>query len=116
MADVDLTEYKGGRLLGSCVAILSLSWASVFLRCYVRMFLTGGFQLDDWLMIAGMVCLMDMPRGGQCILVVSVVCKSVGADHSSSSSLWFAPLYSWASRAGWDGTTPPSRKTMRQQP
>ena len=84
MADLDLTEYKGGRLLGSCVAILSLSWTSVFLRCYVRMFLTGGFQLDDWLMIVGMVCIYAL---GQCIHVISVVCKAVGADHSSFYSL-----------------------------
>ncbi|TDZ51606.1 hypothetical protein CTRI78_v007501 [Colletotrichum trifolii] len=54
MADVDLSESNGGALVATAVAFLVLSWLSVLLRCYVRAFMTKGFQADDWLMLVAL--------------------------------------------------------------
>ncbi|KAF6815821.1 integral membrane family protein [Colletotrichum sojae] len=51
MAEVDLTESNGGALVITAITFLILSWLSVALRCYVRAFMTKGFQADDWLML-----------------------------------------------------------------
>ncbi|KAK2000362.1 integral membrane family protein [Colletotrichum falcatum] len=51
MAEVDLSESNGGPLAATAVAFLVLSWFSVLLRCYVRAFMTNGFQVDDWFMV-----------------------------------------------------------------
>ncbi|OHW98098.1 integral membrane family protein [Colletotrichum incanum] len=52
MAEVDLSESNGGALATTAIAFLVLSWFSVVLRCYVRAFMTKGFQIDDWFMVA----------------------------------------------------------------
>ncbi|KAI1075871.1 hypothetical protein F5B20DRAFT_368620 [Whalleya microplaca] len=46
------TESNGSALVGTCAIMLILTWLSVFLRSYVRAFLTKGFQSDDWCMLA----------------------------------------------------------------
>ncbi|SPN98900.1 related to integral membrane protein pth11 [Cephalotrichum gorgonifer] len=53
MADphLDLSEYNGAALVATSIAFLALSWTSVILRGYVRIFMTNGLQPDDWLMI-----------------------------------------------------------------
>lgn len=55
MADLDLSEYNGASLVGTAVTFLALSWISVFLRVYVRIFMMGCFQLDDYFMVLGQV-------------------------------------------------------------
>ncbi|KAK1984347.1 integral membrane family protein [Colletotrichum cereale] len=55
MAEVDLSESNGGALVATAVAFLVLSWFSVLLRCYVRAFMTKGFQIDDWFMAVAQV-------------------------------------------------------------
>ena len=57
MADqeLDLSEYNGAPLVAASITFLALSWISVLLRGYVRVFMTKGFQLDDWFMIIGQV-------------------------------------------------------------
>lgn len=52
---IDLAEYNGGALVGTTVSFLVITYISVFLRCYVRTFLTNGFQVDDWLMLVAQV-------------------------------------------------------------
>ncbi|POR35044.1 Uncharacterized protein TPAR_04763 [Tolypocladium paradoxum] len=49
--DIDLSENIGGSLVGTCIALLVLSWVSVGLRMYTRAVLTKSFQADDWLML-----------------------------------------------------------------
>ncbi|OHE91883.1 integral membrane family protein [Colletotrichum orchidophilum] len=51
MASVDLSESNGDALSATAITFLVLSWLSVVLRCYVRAFMTKGFQADDWLML-----------------------------------------------------------------
>ncbi|KAK1971301.1 integral membrane family protein [Colletotrichum sublineola] len=51
MVEVDLSESNGGALVATAVAFLVLSWFSVLLRCYVRAFMTKGFQVNDWFMV-----------------------------------------------------------------
>lgn len=60
MADqeLDLSEYNGASLVAASITFLALSWISVLLRGYVRVFMTKGFQLDDWFMIIGQVCVI----------------------------------------------------------
>ncbi|KXH55048.1 integral membrane family protein [Colletotrichum salicis] len=55
MAEVDLSESNGGALVATAIAFLVLSWFSVVLRCYVRAFMTKGFQADDWLMLVAQI-------------------------------------------------------------
>lgn len=51
MAEVDLSESNGGALVVTSITLLVVTWLSVVLRCYVRAFMTKGFQIDDWLMV-----------------------------------------------------------------
>lgn len=54
-AEVDLTEYNGDALVITASLFLALTWASVVLRTYVRVFLTKAYQADDWLMLLSQV-------------------------------------------------------------
>lgn len=56
MAEVDLTEYNGGALVGTVIVLLILSWISVGLRTYTRAVLMKCLEIDDWLMIVAQVC------------------------------------------------------------
>lgn len=60
MADqeLDLSEYNGASLVAASITFLALSWISVLLRGYVRLFMTKGFQLDDWFMVIAQVCVI----------------------------------------------------------
>lgn len=55
MADVDLNEYNGGRLLGATIALLVLSWVTIALRTYTRAVIMRSFMADDWLMLTSQV-------------------------------------------------------------
>jgi hypothetical protein len=55
MAEVNLAENNGGALLATAGTFLALSLFSVILRSYVRIYLTNGFQPDDWVMLAAQV-------------------------------------------------------------
>ncbi|KAH9904845.1 hypothetical protein F4778DRAFT_48271 [Xylariomycetidae sp. FL2044] len=46
------TDSNGGALVATCVVMLVLTYLSIFLRSYVRAYLTNGFQADDWLILA----------------------------------------------------------------
>lgn len=54
--DVDLSETNGGSLVVTAAIFLTLSWISVSLRTYTRLFLTSNFQVDDWFMLVSLVC------------------------------------------------------------
>ncbi|KAK8038124.1 hypothetical protein PG994_014891 [Apiospora phragmitis] len=49
------TENNGYALIVTAIVFLTLTWISVFLRTYVRAYMTKGFQADDWLMLIGQV-------------------------------------------------------------
>ncbi|TQN74190.1 hypothetical protein CSHISOI_01248, partial [Colletotrichum shisoi] len=51
MAEVELSESNGSALVVTSITLLVFTWLSVVLRCYVRAFMTKGFQIDDWLMV-----------------------------------------------------------------
>ena len=53
--DVDLSENIGSSLVGTCIALLVLSWVAVGLRTYTRAILMKSFQADDWLMLVAQV-------------------------------------------------------------
>ncbi|KAI0911169.1 hypothetical protein F4823DRAFT_319787 [Ustulina deusta] len=48
------TDSNGTSLLVTAVATLVISWLSVALRTYVRAGMTMSFQVDDWVMLAGL--------------------------------------------------------------
>jgi hypothetical protein len=45
----------GSRIKGVAILFLILTWISVALRCYVRVFITKLFRVDDWLAVATLV-------------------------------------------------------------
>ncbi|KAH0522247.1 hypothetical protein TsFJ059_006128 [Trichoderma semiorbis] len=53
MADdhVNLNEYNGAPMVGTCIAFLSLTWLAVGLRTYTRAVVIKSVQEDDWLML-----------------------------------------------------------------
>jgi hypothetical protein len=69
MADesLDVNEYNGGPLVGTCIAFLALSWLAVGLRTYTRAVVIKGMQEDDWLMLVAQVrlatCLTSFDGG-----------------------------------------------------
>ncbi len=57
MADdhVNLNEYNGAPMVGTCIAFLSLTWLAVGLRTYTRAVVIKSVQEDDWLMLVAQV-------------------------------------------------------------
>ncbi|EHK27523.1 uncharacterized protein TRIVIDRAFT_140068 [Trichoderma virens Gv29-8] len=57
MADdnLNLNEYNGGPMVGTCIAFLSLTWLAVGLRTYTRAVVIKSVQEDDWLMLLAQV-------------------------------------------------------------
>lgn len=55
MAEFDLNEYNGGRLVGATIALLALSWITMGLRAYTRAVIMRSFMADDWLMLIAQV-------------------------------------------------------------
>lgn len=49
------SDYNGGQLVAISVIFLVLTYLSVLLRFFVRLFITKSFQIDDWLMLAAQV-------------------------------------------------------------
>ena len=48
-------DNNGGALVATCIAFLVLTWFSVLIRFYTRIFITKSFQGDDWLMAVSQV-------------------------------------------------------------
>jgi hypothetical protein len=42
---------RGPQVEAVAILFLTLAWISVTLRCYVRVFITRLFRIDDWLSI-----------------------------------------------------------------
>lgn len=49
------TDSNGVGLLVAAIVTLVISWLSVALRTYVRAGMIKSFQVDDWVMLAGLV-------------------------------------------------------------
>ncbi|KAI0157657.1 hypothetical protein GGR57DRAFT_51727 [Xylariaceae sp. FL1272] len=49
-----LKDSNGAGLYIAAIVTLSISWLSVSLRTYVRAIMTKSFQVDDWVMLAGL--------------------------------------------------------------
>ncbi len=62
MAEVDLHEYNGGRLVGATISLLALSWITMGLRTYTRAVIMRSFQGDDWLMLVAQVGFLDTSK------------------------------------------------------
>ncbi|KAF5025893.1 hypothetical protein F66182_2012 [Fusarium sp. NRRL 66182] len=52
---IDLNEENGSSLIATSASLLALSWFSVGLRTYTRVFLMECQQLDDWLMLIAQI-------------------------------------------------------------
>lgn len=52
---INLDEENGVALIATAITLLVLSWTSVGLRSYTRVWLMNGMQLDDWLMLVAQV-------------------------------------------------------------
>jgi hypothetical protein len=46
---------RGADIKAVAILFLTLSWISVSLRCYVRLFIKKIFRVDDWLAVATLV-------------------------------------------------------------
>jgi hypothetical protein len=49
------SDYRGPDIKAVAILFLILTWISVSLRCYVRIFMTKLFRVDDWLAVATLV-------------------------------------------------------------
>jgi hypothetical protein len=49
-------ENRGPQVEAVVILFLILSWTAVGLRCYVKLFMTKLFKIDDWLALASLVC------------------------------------------------------------
>jgi hypothetical protein len=49
------TESNGAALVVTSIIFLILTWLSVFLRSYVRLFMLKGYELDDWFLLTAQV-------------------------------------------------------------
>ncbi|KAL5606149.1 hypothetical protein BROUX41_006083 [Berkeleyomyces rouxiae] len=65
-----MAEYNAGPLFTVTVVLLAISWVSILLRTYVRLFLTRSFLLDDWFMLAA-----------QCVYTTSSIFIIVGTRY-----------------------------------
>jgi len=57
MGALDPNDYNGNELIIVCVVFLTLTYLSVGLRVFVRVWRLKGFEYDDWLMLVAQVCL-----------------------------------------------------------
>jgi hypothetical protein len=49
-------ENRGPQVEAVAIAFLALSWVTISLRCYVRLFMKKLFRIDDWLAVVSLVC------------------------------------------------------------
>lgn len=48
-------ENQGPQVEAVAILFLALAWITVGLRCYVKIFMTKLFKIDDWLALASLV-------------------------------------------------------------
>jgi hypothetical protein len=60
-------DNRGPQVEAVAILFLTLSWIAVGLRCYVRLFLTKLFRVDDWLAVISLVS--DFDWSASCIWV-----------------------------------------------
>ena len=67
MAELNSSDYNGAQLVVVSVFLLALTFVSVGLRAFVRIWIMKSFQWDDWLMLAAQVSIVytyfDMDTG-----------------------------------------------------
>jgi hypothetical protein len=51
----DAPVFRGPDIRTVAIVFLILAWITVSLRCYVRIFMTKLFRVDDWLALATLV-------------------------------------------------------------
>jgi hypothetical protein len=47
-------ENRGPQVHAVLIPFIILSWIAVGLRCYVKLFITKSFRIDDWLALAAL--------------------------------------------------------------
>ena len=55
MADLNPNDYNGAQLVVVSIFFLALTFFSVGLRAFVRIWIMKSFQWDDWLMLVAQV-------------------------------------------------------------
>jgi hypothetical protein len=55
MAELDPKDYNGAQLAVVSIFLLTLTYLSVGLRVFVRIWIMKSFQWDDWLMLVAQV-------------------------------------------------------------
>jgi len=48
-------ENRGPQVEAVAITFLILSWIAVGVRCYVKLFMTKLFRIDDWLAVISLV-------------------------------------------------------------
>jgi hypothetical protein len=48
-------ENRGPQVEAVAIAFLVLSWVTISVRCYVRLFIKKLFMVDDWLAVVSLV-------------------------------------------------------------
>ncbi|PVH77743.1 hypothetical protein DL98DRAFT_389543, partial [Cadophora sp. DSE1049] len=75
------SEYNGTPLQIICYVFLVLTYIAVFLRVYVRLRITKGFQIDDWLMIVSQIIFTL-----SCAFVLFGIQQGIGRHNASLST------------------------------
>jgi hypothetical protein len=60
-------ENRGPQVHAVLIPFIILSWIVVGLRCYVKLFMTKSFKIDDWLALAALARWGPLLYGGSLI-------------------------------------------------
>ncbi|KAM0558515.1 hypothetical protein ACHAPJ_004710 [Fusarium lateritium] len=75
---VNLKEENGIALVATAATLMALSWFSVALRTYTRVFLMNGQQLDDWLMLIAQIIFTI-----SCVFILEGVKQGMGKHNDA---------------------------------
>ncbi|KAF4960569.1 hypothetical protein FSARC_10442 [Fusarium sarcochroum] len=75
---VNLKEENGIALVATAATLMALSWFSVGLRTYTRVFLMNGQQLDDWLMLIAQIIFTI-----SCVFILEGVQQGMGKHNDA---------------------------------
>ncbi|EKJ75718.1 hypothetical protein NXS19_012218 [Fusarium pseudograminearum] len=79
--NIDLDEENGIALVATAITLLALSWISVGLRTYTRVWLMKGQQVDDWLMLIAQIIFTV-----SCSFILEGVEKGIGKHNDAFQS------------------------------
>src|SRR5207248_5809834 len=83
-----MTENRGPQLCALSSSFLALAWITVLARCWVRLRFVKSFGLDDWLMVAALVCSPHPLRTRNSGLIFTASVYLVCSLHNRRKHIW----------------------------